>query len=83
MASDSQPSPRESRFADAVPHRRTCMFCGGRATVFGAPEWDDLDVDAEFASEGRSFSDVADGEQVGVGCTACSRMQWAKEPAAS
>jgi hypothetical protein len=52
------------------------MFCGGRASVLGPADWDELDVDAEFASEGRSFSDVEDGDPIGVGCVKCSRERW-------
>jgi hypothetical protein len=70
------PAQSERRF-------RICIFCGGRTSVLVVadqrPEDAELDADAEFASAGRSFSDVEDGDPIGVGCYPCSRKQWAKE----
>lgn len=77
MSADANPAQSSRLFANLVPHRRVCLFCGGRATVFGPPDWDELDVDAEFASEGRSFSDVEDGDPIGVGCIKCSARRHA------
>jgi hypothetical protein len=57
---------------------RPCMFCGGTATMLAPEGSTALDVDAEFAAAGRSFSDVPDGDPIGVGCHACSRKQWRK-----
>lgn len=61
-----------------IAHRRVCMFCGKRASVIGDADWDELDIDAAFAAQGRSFSDVDDGDPIGVGCVKCARKQWAK-----
>jgi hypothetical protein len=59
------------------------MFCAGRTSVLisaaGRPEDAEMDADAEFASAGRSFSDVEDGDPIGVGCYSCSRKQWRRQ----
>lgn len=35
----------------------------------------ELDVDAEFSSLARAFSDVEDGDMIGVGCFECSEQR--------
>lgn len=57
-------------------YARECLFCGGTATVLAPEGASELDVDAEFSSAARSFSDVEEGDPIGVGCYPCSRRQW-------
>lgn len=77
--SDSQETTVPAR-GSAGRHRyvRECMFCGGRAVVHLPPDATDLDVEAEFASEGRAFSDREDGDTIGVGCVRCSTRRWSE-----
>lgn len=58
---------------------RTCLFCGGEAAVLAPENATELDVDAEFASAGRSFADVEDGDPIGVACYRDARKQWAAQ----
>ena len=60
--------------AKPVFHERTCMFCGGTAAVAALSDASELDVDAEFSSQGRAFG--TEDEMVGVGCWRCSRERW-------
>ena len=58
---------------DTIRATRVCMFCGGEARVLVPDGSDELDVDAAFSSDARFFSDVEDGDPIGVGCYRCSR----------
>lgn len=58
---------------------RPCLFCDGTAAVLAPEGSDELDVDAEFSSAGRSFADLPDGDPIGVACHACARKQWRKQ----
>lgn len=58
-----------------VRYSRPCMFCGRNAYVLLPPAASELDVDAEFSGSGRAFSDVEDGDMIGVGCYSCSEAR--------
>lgn len=55
---------------------RTCIFCGKDAIVTLPEGATDLDVDAEFSSQGREFAEYEDGDPIGVGCYRCSSARW-------
>lgn len=61
-------------------YKRVCLFCGGVASVRAPRGSDELTVDAEFSSAGRSFSDVEDGDPIGVACYRCARERWKVAP---
>lgn len=72
-------SSRTAKHPPMRLYKRDCLFCGGVASVRAPRGSSELDVDAEFSSAGRSFSDVEDGDPIGVACYRCARKRW-KEP---
>lgn len=65
-----------TRSTPVVPYTRTCHQCHGRTCVLLPEGATDLDVDAEFSSQGRQVAEFETGDPVGVICHACADPVW-------